>query len=138
MPKSNIKILQHFQDQIHTMKPEEKLHFLDTTMLRVSKNSKKAISKKKEKVTKCPVYKCNREVASDGALKAHYKEAHKDLIDLGLDIISSQGGQGGGSQGVKGRISNTLLSQLMICCFSNRDAVRKIMKEVNEEGGSKQ
>ena len=54
---------------------------------------------------KCPVYKCPCRFADDAQLDAHYKEAHKDLIALGVSM-----GQDEETGQLKGCIKDTLLT----------------------------
>lgn len=44
-------------EPLAAMKPEEKVNFLENTMFRLQKT--KRISKRKDRSTKCPVYKCS-------------------------------------------------------------------------------
>ncbi len=60
----------------------------------------------------------------------HYNEAHEDLKALGLEIIQEGGGQ---NRTAKGKISNALITQVMMIGLLNKVQIRDIMKNLNEE-----
>ena len=74
----------------------------------------------------CPVYQCYMDCKDNEGLMKHYKEGHPELSKLGLDMVSE-------GTGIAGRITNTLLNQLMIVSVLNKQHVRDMMKQLNEE-----
>lgn len=65
---------------------------------------------------KCPVYKCEFKYASNEELDAHYKEAHADLVEMGLSL-----GQDAESGAFGGCIRDTLLTQIITFAVTNKE-----------------
>lgn len=114
MPREKFSFL-HKNYDYHLTKqtPQEKLHFLENTLLKRKslivvngvgkKRQQKAAMKRLKKTQKrnnmgstnaqggvqtCPVYKCFKEFKDEEALVKHYNEAHADLKMLGLDLMA--------------------------------------------------
>jgi hypothetical protein len=105
MPRNNYLYLdKNYKEYLTRTDPQTKMQLLENTLFKrkslINKNSKryngimknkklKAESQQpseKKKISKCPVYKCFKEVADDDQLMKHYNEAHQDLKALGLDL----------------------------------------------------
>lgn len=83
----------------------------------------------------CPVYKCFKEFKDEESLMRHYNESHAELKALGLDLWQDPSQQMGSSfsGGLKGKISNTFLNQILIVGILHKNQVKEIMKNLNEE-----
>lgn len=79
---------------------------------------------------KCPVHECFKTFATESAFKAHFKETHQYLIDMGLDIGSVANAPGG--NGGRFKISNQLINQLIVMGLIQKETVKKIAKEQEE------
>ena len=65
---------------------------------------------------KCPVYKCTSKFAASVELEAHHREAHKDLVALGISLAQDQEtGQ------LKGCVKDTVLTSLITFAITNKD-----------------
>lgn len=76
---------------------------------------------------KCPVYKCTTVVAKESDLEDHFKEAHADLISLGLSVSKDDNGK------VVGNVKDTLLSQMMVFMLTNKTQCKRFMIDYEEE-----
>ncbi len=134
MTRQNLKELKKFEDYLTTGKPEDKIAFLESNILKISKNSKKHLTKK-HKQHRCPVYKCFKQCTNEFELKHHFEREHKDLINLGLDLHSNNSNQfaGFGGQVVRGKINSALINQILMFALTHKDAVGKIMKGLQDE-----
>ena len=85
-------------------------------------------------MVKCPVYKCLKEVLDDEQLMKHYSEQHQDLKSLGLDLILDHTSQSNSvGNNVKGKLSNTLTTQLLMISLIHKQQVKDMLKSLNEE-----
>lgn len=98
---------------------------------RQQKAALKRLKKSQRRVgasTQCPVYKCFLECNTEEGLAKHYNEAHADLKALGLELT-----QAPDNSGLKGKISNSLLTQVLMVGLLNKQQVKEAMKSLNEE-----
>lgn len=153
MPKANFNYLYKNFEQYLKRPPQEKMSFLENTLLKrkslINKSSKryKAIQKRKEikkssikhstqSTLKCPVYACFKEMRDDEQLMKHYAEAHQDLKSMGLDLVLDNQGSlasGGVRTNVKGKVHNNLLTQAMIVTIVHKNQIKEMLTELNEE-----
>lgn len=74
---------------------------------------------------------------NDDALLKHYDDAHQDLKTLGLELTSIVGNGStitiGNQSNVKGKISNTLLTQTLMFSLLHKSSVQDILKDLNDE-----
>lgn len=75
----------------------------------------------------CPVYKCPTMVTRTEDLEQHFKEAHPNLVQLGLSISRDDQGR------VVGNVKDTLLSQLMLFMLTNKCQIKRFMIDHEEE-----
>jgi hypothetical protein len=110
MPREKFQTLSKFYEyHLTKQSPEEKLNFLEKTILKrkslivVSgvgkKRQQKAALKRLKKSqkrgqlipgaigTQCPVYKCFRDFPDEDSLLRHYNEVHADLRALGIELV---------------------------------------------------
>ena len=75
----------------------------------------------------CPVYKCSVMLAHVDELEQHFKEAHNDLMQLGLSVSRDETGK------VVGNVKDTLLSQLMVFMLTNKCQIKRFMIDHEDE-----
>ncbi len=151
MPRERYNFLsKNYDYHINRQTPQEKIEFLEKTLLKrkslfvvsgvEKKRQLKASSKKQKKNMKgkmqagsvqCPVYKCFKECSDDSALMQHYNEAHNDLRQLGLELFSDPSIKG--NTAIKGKVTNNLMTQIMMIALLQKNQVKNVMKQLNEE-----
>ena len=73
---------------------------------------------------KCPVYKCPFKSQTNAELDAHFKEAHKDLIALGISL-----GQDQETGKLKGCVKDTLLTSILTFAITNKEQFRMFQSD---------
>ena len=97
----------------------------ETMLKRIKK--KDELSEAEAENVKCPVYKCEKTFHADLELAAHYKEDHKDLINLGLAVGTDH------KDSLKAAIKDTLLTQLTCFALLNKNQVKRFQIDYDQE-----